>query len=104
MARTKIRIQYTDPQIANQKAGNILSLNGYKLINENGENVWTCGMGLLAAVKYVKIEFNNDNTLTLSGWIKTTVPAEEQDLNGFVGAIPKKQVKNILKEIQSAIK
>ena len=102
MPRTTIKIECKDPRITNQKINNILSLRGYKLINKKGENVWENGMGLLAAEKYIKVEFN-ENTLILSGWIKTTMPEREEDLNGMVGVIPKKQILKVIKEIQDAV-
>lgn len=102
MSRTTINLNCNNPQETNRKIEQILLSNGYKSKNENGENVWKCGMGFLTAMKYIKVEFSDNNTLLLSGWIRA-IAGSEQDLTGFVAAIPKKQILNVIKEIQSVI-
>lgn len=102
MSRTTIKLTCTNPQESNRRIESILSSNNYKNINENNENVWKCGVGFLTAMKYIKIEFAENNTLLVSGWIRA-VAGSEQDLNGFVAAVPKKQVMNVIKEIQSNV-
>ncbi len=51
-------------------------------------------------MKYIKIEFAEDNTLVISGWIRS-MAGNEQDLNDVVCILPKKQVMNVIKEMQS---
>ena len=102
MARTVIKMNYTNADGLMNRISNVLTTSGYKNINENNENVWKCGVGFWTAMKYIKIEFAQENTLIVSGWIRS-VGGNDQDLNGFVGALPKKQVMNIIKQIQSLV-
>ncbi len=102
MSRTTIKAACYNPHEVNQSIEKILLSHNYKLVDENGENVWKCGVGFLTAMKYIKIEFAENNTIMISGWIRPMFGAE-QDLNGFVAALPKKQVLNVIKEIQGVI-
>lgn len=102
MARTIFTGTYSDFQQANAQIQQILSSHNYSQIDENGELVWKCGVGFWTAMKYVKIEFGENNTMRISGWIRP-VFGSEQDLKGVVGALPKKQVLNVIQELQNAI-
>ena len=103
MARTTIQVRYTNFEGLQERLAALLHSRGYKSITENNENVWKCGIGFLTAMKYIKIEFAADHTLLISGWIRV-VAGGEQDLTGFVGALPKKQVMNLIQEIQSIVR
>ncbi|MBQ9413795.1 MAG: hypothetical protein IJU16_01570 [Clostridia bacterium] len=103
MARTMMAFRYTNPAGLMDRLAYVLQTRGYQYISENNENVWKNGMGMLTAMKYVKIEFAPNNTIVLSGWVRA-VAGGEMDLNGFVGAIPKKQVMNVLQELQAQIR
>ena len=59
-------------------------------------------MGFWTAMKYIKVEFSDSNTLVISGWIRA-VAGSEQDLHGFVAGLPKKQVMNVIEELQRCI-
>lgn len=76
--------------------------NGYKYKNENGENIWKCGSGILTAMKYIKIEFSGKQEVKIYGWIRP-IAASEQNLDGIVAAIPKKQVLKVIKKIGDCI-
>lgn len=102
MARTTVKAVCSNPQEANVKIKQILLAHNYKLKEENGETVWKCGVGFWTAMKYMKIEFHENNEIEISGWIRAAL-GTEQDLSGFVGAIPKKQVMKVIEEIQKAI-
>lgn len=102
MARTTIRLNCNNPQESYKIVESILISNKYKNINENNENVWKCGNGFWTAMKYIKVEFSENNTLILSGWIRA-MGGSEQNLEGFVGAVPKKQIMDVLKQIQTRI-
>lgn len=102
MARTTIKITCSNIQMVNRKIEMILLSHKYRLINENGEKVWKRGVGFWTAMKYIKVEFSMNNTVVLYGWIRPFA-GSEQDLNGVVGAIPKKKVMNVIREIQNAI-
>ncbi len=101
MSRTTIKIPVKDLENANRKITRILSSHNYNNIVENNEKVWKCGVGFLTAMKYIKVDFS-DNAVEISGWIRP-MGGKEQDLKGFVGGLPKKQVMNVIKEIQTAI-
>lgn len=95
-------MKYTDARQTNQTIERILRSRNYKYICENGENVWKCGVGFWTAMKYIKVEFWDNNTLAISGWIRA-VAGSEQDLQGFVAGLPKKQVMNVIEELQHCI-
>ena len=102
MARTtfisKCRsISYADPIIHD-----ILVREGFSLILENNEQVWKCGNGAWVSMKYIKIEYANDTTVHITGWVKSTI-GPEQNLDGVIGGLPKKQVLNIIRRIQAEI-
>ncbi len=82
------------------KIFNVLYMKGYKNINENNESVWQCGTGFWVAKKYIKIEYAANNTLIISGWIRTSL-GNDQNLDGFIACVPKRQVKDVINEIQS---
>lgn len=103
MARTTIKTKYTNFDGLQDRLSFLLQQRGYNNISENNENVWKCGVGFLTAMKYIKIEFAENNTLLISGWVRPSL-GSEQDLNGVVCAIPKKQVMNVIKELQVLVK
>ena len=103
MARTNVKITYTTFDGLQDRIASLLQSKGYKKINENNEIVWKCGVGFWTAIKYIKIEFAENHTLLISGWIRP-IAGKEQDLNGFIGALPKSQVMNVIKEIQALVK
>ena len=99
--RTTVRVKYTDSKEMQNRVSVLLGRKGYKIIDEHGEKVWKCGVGFWTAMKYIKIEFVENNTMLVSGWIRT-IGGNEQDLSGaFVCVVPKKQVLDVLTEIQS---
>ncbi len=102
MARTTIKMNYTNFDGLHYRLASLLQSKGYKNIIENNENVWKLGVGFLTAMKYIKIEFAENNTLLISGWIRP-IFGSEQDLTGIMGALPKKQVMNVIREMQSLI-
>ena len=86
-----------------RKVSDFLRKKGYKSITEHGENVWKCGVGFLTAMKYIKIEFEGNNTMLISGWVRV-ICGNEQDLKGaFVCVVPKKQVLDVITELQSCV-
>lgn len=103
MSRTTIQMRYTDFNSLQSRLTALLQSRGYKNIVEKNEDVWKCGIGMLTAMKYIKIEYAANNTLIISGWVRVIL-GSEQDLDGFVAAIPKKQVMNLIQEIQAIVK
>ena len=102
MSRTVVNMNYRNFQGLQERIFGLLQSRGYKNIIENNENVWKCGVGFWTAMKYVKIEYAPNNTLVVSGWIRP-VMGSEKDLSGTVGLVPKKQVMNLISEIQTLL-
>ena len=102
MSRTRIETTCADVESAKQEVTKILTANNYKPIKENGENVWKCGVGFWTAMKYIKVEFMENNTVYISGWVKAMI-GSEMDLDGFVAIIPKRQVSSVIDKIKYAI-
>lgn len=101
--RTTIEINYTNPNIQD-KICRLLENRGYKSVsyhNGHNETVWKCGIGFLTAIKYIKVEYLDGNRMSVSGWIRP-VGGKEQNLDGFVCIVPKKQVTGVIEEIRSA--
>lgn len=103
MARTTIEARFSNLQSCKAAVERTLTKNNYKSITENNESVWKNGKGFWTAMKYIKIEFSENNTVLISGWIRPA-GGSEQDLNGVIAALPKKQVMNVIKELQTSIK
>lgn len=102
MSRTTFIVKCSDANQAAQVAERILISEKYDRILENGETVWKCGNGLWAAIRYIKLEFPDPNTMHISGWVKATIGGE-MNLDGTYGGLPKKQVSKVIKQIQTAI-
>ncbi len=106
MPRTTIALNYTMPY--NQLSENlsqILASNGYKLKKYNDEYVFKKGIGMLTAMKFIKIDYY-EHQIYISAFISVGIGSwtgAEKDLNGFVGAIPKKQLQSMLQRLQSAV-
>ncbi len=104
MARSSFTIQYTCSfEEAQQKVETILKEKGFQLQTiKTGEYAWKCGVGALTAMKFIKVEYA-PNQIELSAWIQTGFAGfggEELALTGFSGALPKRQLMNIIEEIK----
>ncbi len=75
-----------------------LNDNGYYLVTENNEEVYKKGVGFWTAIKYIKVEVVALDTINLYGFIRPAF-GNEQNLNGFVGCVPKKQVSDLINKI-----
>lgn len=101
--RTTVKAACSHIEETQRKVSDFLRKKGYKSITEHGENVWKCGVGFLTAMKYIKIEFEGNNTMLISGWVRV-ICGNEQDLKGaFVCVVPKKQVLDVITELQSCV-
>lgn len=107
MARTIIKIQYSQPfQTVDETAKNILLSNGYKEIDYNNESVWKKGTGMMTAMQFIKIEYE-ENVLLVSGWVQVgmgNVGGNEMALTGFTASIPKKSVMKVISKIQDTVR
>ena len=102
MSRTTYILNYSDLMAADRTIEKILREENYDLISENGEKVWKCGHGTWAAIKYIKVEFMEDNMLHLSGWVRSSTVGE-MNLDGVIGGLPKKQVLAVIKRIKTSV-
>ncbi|MCD8116075.1 MAG: hypothetical protein LUE21_02985 [Oscillospiraceae bacterium] len=100
MVRTTLKQSYTDFNDLQIRIPKLLQKNGYKNVTEKNENVWKNG-SVMTALKYIKIEYSENNTVQISGWVN--VFCSEQDLTGALGIIYKQQVMKAIKEIQSIL-
>lgn len=95
----------TPSTYAAETAVQILSQNGFKPNEYKGESVYKKGVGLATAMQYVKLEPTADS-LYVQGWVVMgigDIGINEMDLDGVVGALPKKSLKKVLDKIQAAI-
>lgn len=102
MSRSCFKFNYISFEKTKKIIENELRKSGFSNKNENGENVWKCGNGILTAMKYIKIEFSGNQEVKIYGWIRA-IAASEQNLDGIVAAIPKKQVLKVIKKIGDCI-
>lgn len=103
MSRTSFTFSFSrDIENAIRNVENVLAQNGYKKINQNNEEIWKKGTGLMSGVKFIKTEFSQ-NSLTLYGWVKTGLGGPEMDLSGFALAVPKKSVMKVIEQIKMSV-
>lgn len=108
MSRSVIKINYeSDFQIVDQNVKRVLINAGYRETNKNNEIVWKKGIGMLTAMQYIKLEYDDNNILRVYGWVQTgigTVGGKEQDLEGIYAVVPKQGVKNLMNRIKSVVR
>lgn len=102
MARTTFVCKCRSIAHAESVIPQILTAEGYSQILENGETVWKCGNGAWVSMKYIKIEFADDTTAHITGWVKSTI-GPEQNLDGVIGGLPKKQALKVIDRLRGAI-
>ena len=67
------------------------------------EEVYKKGDGWLMARKFIKCTINDDNTVTIEGWVGTGIGnsvGSEMNLQGFMGAVPKKELTKDIEELR----
>ena len=102
MARTTFIVNCKSKAYAESVIKNILAREGFNLILENNEAVWKCGNGHWVSMKYLKFNFVDNTTLHITGWVKSTI-GPEQNLDGVIGGLPKKQLLKLIQGIRAAI-
>ncbi len=103
MSRSCFTFHYTSFEETKKLIVAELTNSGYKNKSENGENVWKNGSGMMTAMKYIKIEFSQNQEVKIYGWIRA-IASSEQNLDGIFAALPKKQVLKVIKKIGDSIK
>ena len=102
MSRTTFISKCRSISYADSVIHSVLVKEGFSQIMENGEKVWKCGNGAWLSMKYIKIEYVDNTTVHITGWVKSTI-GPEQNLDGVIGGLPKKQALNIIRRIQAEI-
>ena len=107
MARTVVKVPYQgDFNNIKLLIEQTISSDGFELKDYNGEKVWKKGVGALTAMKYLKFAYT-ENEIEMSAWIQVglgSVGGSEKNLDGFVGALPKKQLKTTLDKLTELIR
>lgn len=105
MARTIATIQHganIDANAVMEEWSRILTREGYEQKLVKGEQCWSKGDGVLLQRQNFGIVFG-ENEIVLQAWMGDAILGES-DLSGFIGKVPKKKMKKLLDEIDSAIK
>lgn len=106
MARTVTNVKMQITKEADKIIRQILISDDYKEISYNLEVVWKKGTGMMTAMHYIKVEYEND-IAAISGWVQVgvgPVGGKEHDLSGVSLAIPKKSVKKTIDKLVTALR
>lgn len=106
MSRTLVTIPHPNPAAAGPIINDILTRNGYSLVDYQNGKVWKMGTGIMTAMHYIKVDYY-DTYINLYGWVCVGVGSlagKERDLNGFTAIVPKRSVKKVMDQIQSSIR
>ena len=102
MSRTVVKIKSNDIKKDNEIILEQLAREDYELKEKNGEQFYQNGVGLIVAPKFIKYYIEGD-IITLEAWVRNFAFGGESSLDGFVGSLPKKQVKDLLNIIQLSV-
>ena len=103
MARTIIKLNFSDFIRAENNIKQILYANHFKQTIINAEAVWKKG-GALMGGQCLKIDFS-ENQATISAWITPFLDGDEEyGLEGFSAIVPKKQLLSVIEQIKIAIR
>lgn len=78
----------------------------FTLLKYGNEEVYKKGSGWWLARRFIKYTINDDNTVTIEGWVGLGVGnsvSPELKLKGFFGAMPKKELINLIEELKFRI-
>lgn len=102
MPRTITHVNYgCNREDAERQAVQILTNDGYREAEQDGEIIWMKGDVKLTGVSAIKVDYGADK-VKLSGWIRGLVGGETP-LHGIAGAVTKRNVKKTMEKVQSAI-
>lgn len=89
---------------AQEKIETVLRNEGFDFQTINsGEQVWRKGSNMLGNIRNIKVEYAT-NQIKLSAWVQIGLGrsgSEEMDLQGFVLALPKKQLLTVIEKIKA---
>ena len=101
MARTTLKIPYTDYEQANKTIREILFSQGYSERFKDGSVYWQRGTGVATAPQCLQFNFS-ETEITISGWISNL--GKECALSGIFGMVPKKKVLETIQILKMNIK
>lgn len=103
MARTIIKLDFSDFTKAENNIKQILHTNNFKQTIINSETVWKKG-GTLMGGQCLKIDFS-EKRITISAWITPFLDGEEEySIEGFSAIIPKRQLLSVIEQIKISIR
>ncbi len=79
----------------------MMTTNGYRHVIYKGEDLWSAGDAVFSGLRCFSYMFDDKNMI-IQGWIADAL-GNESNLDGFVGMIPKKKMKQILQAIVERI-
>jgi hypothetical protein len=106
VARTCIKTPYrAEWETVNRVVEDVLKEEGFHKKRINEEDCWKKGTGMATAMQFMKIEYT-ETEAHIYGWIQVglgDVGGKEQNLDGFVGMVPKKNLKRRMEKLARAI-
>lgn len=100
MKRTVIELESKDNEKISEMIQQILISKGFKQTTFKEEEVWKKGNDMIQPAKHFRYYFKGDKVI-LEGFV--TNFGRESGLNGFIGAIPKRGVKKLLREVEEKV-
>ncbi len=106
MARTYLEVPYQcSEDAAKNKVEDYLAGKKFvRVTNKKGEEVWQLGKGLVTVISFMKVDYDNPQTLKLYAWIAGVGlgqrSALESNLKGVYAMHPKRQLKKMMREIE----
>lgn len=86
---------------------NYMSGEGFGIVDYKGEKVWKKGLGIMIGPQYLKVE-PKDGNVHIEGWIQWAllpgVYVGEMGTKGALGAIPKRQLRKRVEQVEELIK
>jgi hypothetical protein len=106
MSRHSEIIHVQDGATAVAQLTDILTAQGFSRTADGRETVWKKGMGLLMGPQY--IQFTSEGPqITLHAWVKFAILpglyVGEMGLTGFLGALPKRKLKDRVDHIRTTL-
>lgn len=104
MARYTVtfKSEYAQEELEDRVAKYLLDKKFRKAIYKDEEGVYKLGSGFWTAPKFVKYSVEG-NEVTLEAWIKAFAIFGESGVTGFVGMVPKRQLKKLVDTIEEII-
>ena len=107
MARTCVVVPYSIPfPTVKSTIEQILTKEGFKLKDYNGELVYKKGTGFATAMQYLKVDYT-ESEIYIFGWIQMglgSIGGKEHDLTGMMAKLPKSNLQKRIDLIAQTIR